>query len=165
MSIAQCVMSSSVVAPGIWGADWAWGVPLIVVTVMSHVLGLGLINTGTVRAFARARERRHPTAAFVLVMGTMILFATSLHAIEAGMWAFAYQLLGALPDYKSAMLYSLGAMTTFGNAGVLLEYRWRLLGTIEALGGWLLFGLSTAFMFGMIQKMWLLERREQHKIE
>jgi hypothetical protein len=63
------------------------------------------------------------------------------------------------------MLYSLGAMTTFGNAGVLLEYRWRLLGTIEALGGWLLFGLSTAFMFGMIQKMWLLERQEQHETE
>ena len=164
MSIAQSVLTSSAVPPGFWSADWAWGGPLIVVTVIIHVLGLGLINRGTVGVFTHARERRYPMAVFVLVMGTMTLLATSLHAIEAGIWAFAYQLLGALPDSKSAMLYSLGAMTTFGNAGV-LEYRWRLLGTIEALGGWLLFGLSTAFMFGMIQKMWLLERQEHHKID
>jgi hypothetical protein len=36
------------------------------------------------------------------------------------------------------------------------------LGTIEALDGWLLFGLTTAFMFGMIQKVLLLAGREVH---
>ena len=32
----------AVVSPN-WTADWAWGVPLIVLTVVFHVLGLGLI--------------------------------------------------------------------------------------------------------------------------
>jgi hypothetical protein len=45
------------------------------------------------------------------------------------------------------MLYSMGAMTTYGHQSLFLEDRWRLLGTIEALNGWLLFGLSTAFLF------------------
>ena len=40
------------------------------------------------------------------------LLATALHEIEAATWAAAYRLLGALPDTKSAMLYSLSAMTT-----------------------------------------------------
>jgi hypothetical protein len=30
------------------------------------------------------------------------------------------------------------------------------MGAIEALNGCLLFGLTTAFMFGMIQKVWVL---------
>ena len=34
-----------------------------------------------------------------------------------------------------------------------LEDHWRLLGAIESLNGWLLFGLSTAFLFWMIQEV------------
>jgi hypothetical protein len=41
---------------------------------------------------------------------------------------------------------------------VFLEGRWQLMGAIEALNGSLLFGLTTAFLFGMIQKVWLLDR-------
>jgi hypothetical protein len=44
------------------------------------------------------------------------------------------------------MLYSLGAMTTYGKANLQLEPRWQLMGTLEALDGWILFGLTTAFM-------------------
>jgi hypothetical protein len=28
----------------LWGADWAWGLPLILLTVVIHVFGLGIIN-------------------------------------------------------------------------------------------------------------------------
>ena len=36
------------------------------------------------------------------------------------------------------------------------------MGAIEALNGWLLFGLTTAFLFGMINKVWPLSRGERH---
>jgi hypothetical protein len=87
-----------------------------------------------------------------------------LAGAEAAIWAVSYQLLGARTDYKSAMLYSMGAMTTFGHAGVYLEDRWQLMGAIEALTGWLVFGLTTAFLFGMIQKVWLVESRENTNV-
>ena len=45
------------------------------------------------------------------------------------------------------MLYSLGAMTTFGNHDLALDAQWRLMGSLEALNGWILFGLTTAFLF------------------
>ena len=54
------------------------------------------------------------------------------------------------------MLYSLSAMTTYGHADVFLESQWQLMGALEALNGWLLFGLTTAFLFAVIQKVWLL---------
>jgi hypothetical protein len=85
-----------------------------------------------------------------------------LHGIEAGIWAFAYQFLHTMPDQKSAMLYSLGAMTSYGHANLYLEPKWQLMGALEALNGMLLFGLSTAFLFAMIQRVWPLGSREWH---
>jgi hypothetical protein len=151
--IVQNTLAPLLVTPGVWRDDWAWGLPLIVLTVVIHVLGLGLMNSRAVRIIGR-REDHHPTVVFALATGTMTLLATSLHAMEAGIWAVCYEFLGALPDFRSAMLYSLGAMTTFGSASVDLESRWSLLGAIEALSGWLLFGLTTAFLFAVIQRVW-----------
>ena len=95
-----------------WHDDWAWSLPLIVLTVVIHVLGLGLINDRVVRVLSHAMDRRHFTALFVVVIGTTALLVTLLHGIEAGIWAAAYRLLGALGDNRSAILYSLSAMTS-----------------------------------------------------
>jgi hypothetical protein len=142
-----------------WRADWAWGVPLIVLTVLIHVLTLGLINHRGAQRLGSMSERRYPMLLFAQVMGTTTLLATLLHAAEAGIWAFSYRFVGALPDFKSAMLYSLNAITTYGHENLTLEPRWQLMGAIEALNGCLLFGLTTAFLFGMIQKVWLLDKK------
>ena len=136
-----------------WSADWAWGLPLIVLTVLIHVTGLGLMTQRVVHGnIGRKIERLHPRLAFVLVVGATTLLATTLHGLEAGIWATAYRSLGALPDFRSAMLYSLNAMTSYGHTSLELPDHWHLLGALEALNGWLLFGLSTAFLFAVIEK-------------
>lgn len=147
---------------GVWKANWAWGLPLIVLSVVIHVIGLGLINESVVRILAGAIEGRRFIPKFALVMGLVALSATILHGIEATTWAGAYLLLGAIPDTKSAMLYSLSAMTSYGHASLFLEQQWQLMGALEALNGALLFGLTTAFLFAMIQKVWPLGSRGQH---
>jgi hypothetical protein len=96
-------------------------------------------------------------------MGVTAMWATFLHAVEAGVWAVAYRILGALPDSKSAMLYSLSAITTYGHSELFLAEHWRLMGALEALNGIMLFGLTTAFMYGMIQRVWPIERRQGYK--
>jgi hypothetical protein len=79
----------------------------------------------------------------------------------AGFWARAYLLLRALPDVKAAMLYSVSVPTTSGHASEILTDRWRMLGSLEALNGMLLFGLSTAFLFARIQELCSREPAEQ----
>jgi hypothetical protein len=146
-----------VINPMIWRSDWAWGLPLIVLTVVIHVLGLGLIGQALLGGSDAKFQRRYPIAVFATVVGATTLLATCLHAIEAAIWASAYLLLGALPDQRSAMLYSLNAITSYGHATLSLKDQWELLGALEALNGWLLFGLSTAFLMGVITKVWALE--------
>jgi hypothetical protein len=132
--------------------------PLIVLTVVFHAYALGLLNQRA--SFILKANRKSVMLISMLVIGGSALCATILHALEASMWAVAYYLLGALPDRKGSMLYSLGAMTTYGKANLQLEPRWQLMGTLEALDGWILFGLTTAFMFAVIQKVWF-DRSQQ----
>jgi hypothetical protein len=160
MKIAQAVFSFLVLNPAAWRADWAWGVPLIVLTVILHVSCLGLISQRIVHFAGRDIGRRHPKVAFLVATGTTTLWATVLHAIEIGIWAFTYRFLGAIPDFSSSMLYSLNAITSYGHTAQVLEKHWQLMGALEALNGWLLFGLTAAFLFAVIQKVWQLDIRE-----
>jgi hypothetical protein len=153
MRTAQFALNFLVEGHRSWSPDWIWGCPLIVSTVIIHVLGLGYIGQKAILIYGNGMKHRYPTATFSLVVGATALLATVLHAFETGIWAIAYVFVGALPDFRSAMLYSMGAMTTYGHQSLYLEERWRLLGTIEALNGWLLFGLSTAFLFWLIQEV------------
>lgn len=149
----QSSIGSLVLTAAPWGADWIWGCPLIVLTVILHVLGLGVAGRAAVKSLATLRHRNHPAVAGAVILAGTTLLATALHGFEAGLWALAYRLIGAMPNFKTSMLYSLGAMTTFGQADLSLPTNWGILGAIEALNGWLLFGLSGAFLFWLIQSL------------
>jgi len=143
---------------GTWLSDWMWSLPLIALTVVIHVCGLAVIGERVIAALSESVDPRRFIFKFARVMGVTSLLATILHGFESGIWAAAYRLLGALPDTRTAMLYSLSAITSYGHANLYLENRWQLMGALEALDGMLLFGLTTAFLFAMIQRVWPLGR-------
>ena len=142
-----------------WGPDWLWGVPLIALNVVIHVFCLALFTAKLENMLAGLKSHRHFVPFFALVMGIAVIFVTGLHIIEGAVWAAAYRYLGAIADNKSAMLYSLSALTTYGHANISLQDKWQMMGALEALNGMLLFGLTTAFLFAMIQRVWPDGRR------
>ena len=78
--------------------------------------------------------------------------ALIMHVFEASVWALVYLHVGALPDYQTAMLYSLNALTSYGHEAVLLTDDWRLLGAIESMNGVMIFGLTTAYLFNAMRE-------------
>jgi hypothetical protein len=117
------------------------------------VQALALFSFGTRIA---AKAPKYPNDAelrltFPLVMGALVLFATFFIAVGAAVWASVYVALGAVPDFRRAILYSLEAMTTFGHADVYLTPHWQFLGALESLNGVILIGLTTAFIFSVIR--------------
>jgi len=122
-----------------------------------------VLRERVVRAVSRIIGRRRFTALFAAVMGIAALLVTALHAIEGWVWAAAYWLLGALPDLPSSVLFSFGAMTTYGSTDLDLPPHWHLMGALEALNGIIRFGLTTAFLFSMIQEVWLTGRGERRR--
>jgi hypothetical protein len=148
---------------GSWIGDWAWSLPLIVLTVVIHVTGLGLIGERFVGVMVDTVDRRKFMLKFSVRMSGTSLLCTILHGIEGAIWAAAYRFLNAIPDERSAMLYSISAMTSYGHENLFLKPRWQLMGALEALNGMLLFGLTTAFLFAMIQRVWPLGHREERR--
>ena len=142
-----------------WSADWTWSLPLIAINVVIHVLALGFITEQVDQFLIGLEGHRRFALIFAVVMGAAVTLATVLHGVEASVWAVAYWLLNGIPDFKAAMLYSLSAMTSYGNSNVELPGEWRLMGALEALNGMLLFGLSTAFLFAVIQRVRPIGRR------
>jgi hypothetical protein len=89
-----------------------------------------------------------------VIVGVALLLGT-LHAIECMVWAFVYVQLGALSSPADAALYSVDSMTTRGASGLVLDRQWRMMGATEAGDGMLLFGISTAFLFYVMQRVWV----------
>lgn len=137
--------------PG-WGADWVWGLLFILLTVIFHAYGLGFIERGVRAGMTGTGRMRRLLFGPTFVVGAAVLSVTILHGIEGVFWAGAYRFLNALPNTRLAMLYSLNAMTSYGHENLHLTPQWEMLGALESLNGWILFGLTTAFLYTVIRK-------------
>jgi hypothetical protein len=72
-----------------WSDDWAWGLPLVVLTVLVHISGLVLIGKRAFRASSHAIRRLSPTFLNVVILGSTTLLVTIPHGIEAAIWTAA----------------------------------------------------------------------------
>ncbi len=141
-------------------ACWVGGLSLIALTIAMHAIGLTHIAL-LLRRFRQRVDIAHMRPLALVWMARLTLAATGaalafLHATEAAVWAIAYYWIGALPTLPDATLYSIDSMTTRGASGLVLAEEWRLMGALEAADGMLLFGISTAFLFAMLQHTWTL---------
>ena len=138
--------------------NWAWGLSLIALTIAIHATGVVMMAIAGLGIRARLEIRNLGLRHVILIVtggvGAVGLLLAVLHGIEAAIWAAAYVWLGALNSPKDAILYSLDSMTTRGASGLMLEPRWQMMGALEAADGMLLFGISTAYIFAVMQVYW-----------
>ena len=135
--------------------NWTWGLSLIALTIAIHVTGVtflvSVLHSFRVRLESRSLSLPHVIAIVVAAFTAMGLLLAVLHGIEAAFWAAAYLWLGALDSPGAAILYSIDSMATRGASGLMLQPHWQMMGALEAADGMLLFGISTAFIFTVMQ--------------
>ena len=81
-----------------------------------------------------------------------------LHLLEIALWAVLYNQFGLLSDFRSSLDFSAGAYTTNSAPDLQLPVDWKLVGQLESISGALLFGLSTAFLFVVMRKLFDLRQ-------
>jgi len=142
---------------GAWDQSWVWSLLLIVFTIAIHAFGIVAIVPGLRWLHVGQSKRKgyffHTHAGAVLVIAMTALALAVLHSIECLLWAWVYLKLGALPNPADAILYSVDSMATRGASNLTLSNRWLLMGALEAADGMLLFGVSTAFLFTVMQRI------------
>jgi len=111
-----------------------------------------------IRIRARLEKRGDALWKLIVVLICIIamvgLLLAVLHAIECAIWAAAYWWLDALDSFLDALLYSVDSMSTRGASGLVLHRHWRMMGALEAVDGMLLFGVSAAYIFAVMQTYW-----------
>jgi hypothetical protein len=138
--------------------SWLWGVSLIVLTIAIHAMAVVMLAFAVVwirmRLEARILSLWKLIAIQICVIGVIGLLLAVLHGIECVIWATAYLWLGALNSPIDALYFSLDSMSTRGASGLTLQRRWAMMGALEAVDGMLLFGVSTAYIFAVMQTHW-----------
>lgn len=130
----------------------AVGVSAIVCTIIIHALGL----SATVNVVRRERRLGRAGASFwidVAIVAVAISFAFAAHLVEISLWAVLFTICGEFPDFGAAFDHSAVNYTTLGYGDVIMTPSWRLLGPLEAANGMLMFGVSTAMIFAVIQRL------------
>ena len=138
--------------------SWRCGLSLIVSTITIHaaaVLIIAFVGAKIrVQLEMRSLHEWNLIAMQVCAAGVIGLLLAMLHGTESGIWAAAYLWLGAIDSPTDALLYSVDSMATLGASGLTLQRPWQLMGGLEAVNGMILFGVSTAYFFAVMQMFW-----------
>ncbi len=88
---------------------------------------------------------------YILIEAVLMLLL--LHVLEAGIWGMFYYLHAkGLPDFATAIYFSLVSYTTIGYGDVLLSPSLRIVGAMEGVVGTFMFGLSVGLMVAILQR-------------
>jgi hypothetical protein len=96
----------------------------------------------------------------ILNVNYIVLITTMAALIEATIWSGAYLILGAFHSFEEALYFSFVTFTTLGYGDIVLRQGFRLLGSLEAANGVIMFGWSTAIVITAIQKVYFHSTKE-----
>jgi hypothetical protein len=82
-----------------------------------------------------------------------ISFALVAHLVEVALWAVLFVMCGEFSGFGIAYYHSAVNYTTLGYGDLIMSPSWRLLGPLEAANGALMFGVSTAMIFALVQRL------------
>ena len=119
-------------------------------TVVFHIFGLILMVMISNKASQHFEFESINSRAVAVVMFSG-LFVLAVHVAEIWIWAIVFYALGALPDLETALYFSTSTATTVGYGDMVLDSQWRLFGSLEAMAGMIVFGISTAFLMAILR--------------
>ena len=134
----------------------ALGMLMVAITTITHALFMIASKqlVGWVHYSSGARPGHIKQALWISVLVLWMFLAIVL---EVSFWALLYvqiPAVGELPDLETALYFSMVTFTTVGYGDVVLTGNWRLLASIQAANGVIIFGWTTALIFYFIQHIY-----------
>jgi hypothetical protein len=132
--------------------QFLWTIALTAVTVALHTA----YSFYAFRAIVRRQHVRFiphlgevPHRVFLVVVSVVLLLL--LHCLEATLWAVHYVHAGSLPDFATALYFSILSYATIGYGDVVLPVQARLIGAMEGMVGTMMAGWSVALIVATLQ--------------
>ena len=134
------------------------GTCMIGSTVVVHAVGIIVL----IRLLRGRVVRKDGSQSLVRMVGVLVFTVLAIffvHTIEIWLWALLYVGLGTFEVMERALYFTIVTFTTLGYGDITLQPRWQLLSSFEAANGIILLGVSTAFVFAVIQRMYQAQPR------
>lgn len=110
----------------------------------------------------RKRSFGHGTLRDTLTMGTILGILLGAHMLQISLWALVFLLCGEFEDFETAFYHSAVNFSSLGYGDIVMSDHWRLLGAIESAVGVLMFGVSAALLFAVVNKMLRIRLKDSH---
>lgn len=92
---------------------------------------------------------RHVMTIYLLAL----VFIVASHTVQMWIWALIYVLNGVLPDWNSALYFSLVTYTSLGYGDIVLGPGLRVFAGFASITGLLGFGISTAYLVALMSRL------------
>jgi hypothetical protein len=135
------------------------GLPVILGTIVIH----GVAVVTIVHFFRYQRRLGRAGVRFwkdVGIVAGVTMFALIAHLLEILIWALVFDFCGEFTQFATAFYHSSMNYTTLGYGDVVMSASWKLFGPLEAANGMLMFGVSTAMIFAVIQGLIQIKFRD-----
>ena len=139
----------------------AIGFGMIALTIFINVTGIVLWLNLLARRLESLEQRNKQPNLFHAILSTSIVLV-SIHVLQAFIWALLYLVLpghSGLEKISDAFYFSMITITTLGYGDITLNDQWRLLSGLESMIGIIVFGMSTAMMYAVVQKCWMVSHK------
>ncbi len=128
-----------------------YGSFITVYTIVIHALATRFIMFEA----NRMKKRTHHVFAFKEIrLSIFVLIMLFASILEASGWAAVYHHLDATGSFEESLYFSIVTFTTLGYGDITLGSDWRILASIQAAAGILIFGWSTAIIVAVVQKLY-----------
>ena len=134
----------------------AIGALLMVMTTVIHTFGM-MMALRLIRRQEEAKKTRWLRRTNIHLVSLIVLMMFFVSIVEVLIWACTYLALRASEGLEQAVYFSMVTFTTLGYGDVLLDERWRLLGSFEAANGIIMFGWTTAIVIAAVQRIYFKE--------
>jgi hypothetical protein len=136
---------------------------IVALCLVSHVAAIVILGGWLVERREASVEKTLSLTGYGALLITVFSALILVHVFQAGIWAGFYYERTLFNNFETSLYFSIVSYTTIGYGDVVLPQRWRLLGGIEALSGVLLCGLSTAFVFAIVNSFFQMRLAERVK--
>jgi len=97
--------------------------------------------------------RRQTVNAILVALVVLMMFYAML--LEIGAWSLLYLATGAFSHIEPAFYFSAVTYTTVGYGDIVLRDHWRVLSSLQAANGIIMFGWTTALIVAFVHRLYL----------
>ena len=129
------------------------GTGLLTFSAIIHVTAVALSVPLFGMFAARLPAQHWPRFRILALLALAVLVLVFAHTVQIWAWAVSFLAITELPDLSTSFYFATVTYTTLGYGDIVLGPGARIVATFCAITGLLTFGISTAFLMGVLTRV------------